>query len=256
MRNIVESARLRSGVTARSWIHFDYIEVKPVGGDCDPFAIAGGRKGRAWPSALTAHFPFTSPTRPHVAAASYGWSSVPSSPLPQHTQEMCEDSAQPAERTAIRRGSRPRGKQWAGLRGRNRRPRYRAHERRYTSAVVRDCPQSRSKTSSADVRLRFSAFAVSKRRDWLQIGYSRIQNSRKCAMLRAKKDHATLGVVYSSKRRAWDSNPQPHYWGTTFPVWPLTIRLPSVITYTSSFSHGPIARQGPGLSSDVSLATH
>ena len=34
-------------------------------------------------------------------------------------------------------------------------------------------------------------------------------------------------VVVDSKRRARDSNPQPHYWGTTFPVWPLAIRLPS-----------------------------
>ena len=35
------------------------------------------------------------------------------------------------------------------------------------------------------------------------------------------------------KRRARDSNPQPHYWGTTFPVWPLAIRLPSIERHKS-----------------------
>ena len=46
-------------------------------------------------------------------------------------------------------------------------------------------------------------------------------------MLDKKKDYRTLYPIYSYKRRAWDSNPQSHYWDTTFPVWPLAIRIPS-----------------------------
>ena len=46
-----------------------------------------------------------------------------------------------------------------------------------------------------------------------------------------KKGVFGLFRILFYKRRARGSNPQPHYWGTTFPVWPLTIRLPSVNTY-------------------------
>jgi hypothetical protein len=67
------------------------------------------------------------------------------------------------------------------------------------------------------------------------------------------------------KRRARGSNPQPHYWGTTFPVWPLTIRLPSVNTYptlvcatqfrsSSPFAGGPAAGL-PRLGRDDSTTT-
>ncbi len=46
-----------------------------------------------------------------------------------------------------------------------------------------------------------------------------------------KKPTKTQRLPRLLKRRARDSNPQPHYWGTTFPVWPLAIRLPSGVRH-------------------------
>lgn len=58
------------------------------------------------------------------------------------------------------------------------------------------------------------------RLDSSRLATFRPDNGVRIPLPKKKKDHARFGVVDSivTKRRARGSNPQPHYWGTTFPV--------------------------------------